>query len=661
MSYTSISDCKNRELCKFYYKADKHNLSIFIAETLIFSMCRELLKPNSKSVAAGEMIVGCKANKPCKFFVGREKEIEQLHSLITNNNCVFVEGIGGIGKSEFVKKYVQLYKNEYTNIIYLRYNGNLKNMIADIQFLTDAEEDDSEERFRKHYKFLKSLRDDTLIIVDNFDTILENEKFFDDFINNEYKVIFTTRSSFEDYERLQIDKIRDDEQILSIINYFYTVNDENRSVLLSIAGTVYRHTLSVEMAARLLKSSNITPEKLLSKLIKNSIKLDSEEKIQIKKDSKTSKNTYYNHLHTLFRLFDLTEKQKYIMMNFCFVSISGIEKSLFLKWIKEQTANDINDLIELGLIKCEDSWIYINPVIREVVMTELEPTVTACKAVIDGIKAECIVYGSDKYYYLTMLEFVENIIDFIKIDDFEIFMSLLEQSFCYAEKYKELWIMRKIIRTMDLNIRAGLVQNIRYKALFYMFKAQHAVVKYTNVYDKAAEFIEKAIDIIGKNPEKEYKHLLSNLYSNLGFYKQVENKYNHMEILNCYERAYQLLEETDELYSYDGYILAKKIAECYAVSGNFKKAVDILELFAEYFKPPYIPQNYYEYIRCCQKEKFNSLLEYAELIEVIGALKNKIGQNTNFERKTAMKIYNAVFENNSNKLIEYKEAIKLLK
>ena len=64
-----------------------------------------------------------------------------------------------------------------------------------------------------------------------------------------------------------------------------------------------------------------------------------------------------------------------------------------------------------------------------------------------------------------------------------------------------------------------------------------------------------------------------------------------MEILNCYEKAYQLLKETDELYSYDGYVLTKKIAECYAVSGNIKKAVEVLEQFAEYFKPYYIPQN----------------------------------------------------------------------
>lgn len=141
----------------------------------------------------------------------------------------------------------------------------------------------------------------------------------------------------------------------------------------------------------------------------------------------------------------------------------------------------------------------------------------------------------------------------------------------------------------------------------------------------------------------------------------MQNKYNNMEILNCYEIAYQLLKETDELYSYDGYILAKKIAECYAVSSNIKMAVEVLEQFAEYFKPYYIPENYSEYIECCQKEKFNSLLQYAELLEVIGILKSKINQNIDIERRTALKIYNAVFENQPDKLAEHIEIIKLLK
>jgi len=72
LSDTSISDGKNRELYKFYDKTDKHTLSVFITETLIFSMCRELLNPKFRSVAA-EVIFECKANKSCKFFVDKDK------------------------------------------------------------------------------------------------------------------------------------------------------------------------------------------------------------------------------------------------------------------------------------------------------------------------------------------------------------------------------------------------------------------------------------------------------------------------------------------------------------------------------------------------------------------------------------------------------------
>ena len=77
---TSISEGKKEKLCK-YYKKDKYSLSLFIAEVLIFSMCREKSKLKIKSPIADEIIIGCKANKPCKFFVGRDKEIEKLHSL----------------------------------------------------------------------------------------------------------------------------------------------------------------------------------------------------------------------------------------------------------------------------------------------------------------------------------------------------------------------------------------------------------------------------------------------------------------------------------------------------------------------------------------------------------------------------------------------------
>ena len=40
--------------------------------------------------------------KPCRYFCGREKEIEQLHELLVKERKVFLHGIAGIGKSELV-------------------------------------------------------------------------------------------------------------------------------------------------------------------------------------------------------------------------------------------------------------------------------------------------------------------------------------------------------------------------------------------------------------------------------------------------------------------------------------------------------------------------------------------------------------------------------
>ena len=49
--------------------------------------------------------------KPCRHFVGRESEIENLHECLENNSKVFLYGIPGIGKSELAKAYAKNIKN----------------------------------------------------------------------------------------------------------------------------------------------------------------------------------------------------------------------------------------------------------------------------------------------------------------------------------------------------------------------------------------------------------------------------------------------------------------------------------------------------------------------------------------------------------------------
>ncbi len=105
-----------------------------------------------------------------------------------------MNGIGGIGKSEFVKAFARDYRKDFTNILYFNYDTDLKNLITDIDFSDDRPEDSDDEKFKRHNRYLRSLKDDTLIVIDNFDTTASDEELLDVAMKYKCKVIFTTRS-----------------------------------------------------------------------------------------------------------------------------------------------------------------------------------------------------------------------------------------------------------------------------------------------------------------------------------------------------------------------------------------------------------------------------------------------------------------------------------
>lgn len=129
---------------------------------------KKLLAAGNLSPVLTDFVMGNDVPRPCRHFCGRSEEIEVLHSLLEKERKVFLSGIAGIGKSELAKAYALQYKKEYTNILYLTYSGDLKQDITDMDFADDLPQDSDEERFRKHNRFLRSLKEDTLMIVDNF-------------------------------------------------------------------------------------------------------------------------------------------------------------------------------------------------------------------------------------------------------------------------------------------------------------------------------------------------------------------------------------------------------------------------------------------------------------------------------------------------------------
>lgn len=183
ISDMSISEQKRTELTHGYPYNDKAYIADFFGRVIIFAINRKFEKRNNKLLTTSGMLSPMVSDvifdgalpKQCKYFCGRDNEISKLHELLSDMNKIFINGIAGIGKSEFVKAYANIHKKDYTNILYFNYTESLQNMIADMDFADDMPDDDNSVRFKKHNRFLRSLKEDTLIIIDNFNTSASKE------------------------------------------------------------------------------------------------------------------------------------------------------------------------------------------------------------------------------------------------------------------------------------------------------------------------------------------------------------------------------------------------------------------------------------------------------------------------------------------------------
>lgn len=88
---------------------------------------KSLLTAEILSPVVADYIYENEVPKPCRFFCGRDRELETLHEELIVGGRVFIHGI------------------------------------ADIDFSDDLLEESRDERFRRHNRFLRSLKEDPLM------------------------------------------------------------------------------------------------------------------------------------------------------------------------------------------------------------------------------------------------------------------------------------------------------------------------------------------------------------------------------------------------------------------------------------------------------------------------------------------------------------------
>ena len=584
MNDISISDTKKSELTELYPPQNPTVTADFISAVLLFGMERKFQKRDTKLLTSGtlspiaaDLIMSGAVPAPCKHFCGRDNEISEMHTLLENHSKIFITGLAGIGKSEFVKAYAKMYRKSYTNILYFTYPRSLQALIEDIDFADDLPTDDNTIRFKKHNRFLRSLKPDTLLIIDNFNTTAANEPQLDILMKYNCKILFTTRSRFEVGYTYELNEISDLESLVSLASYFYTDTSNQRPTVESIIETIHRHTLLVELSARLLQTGILEPSEILARLSESTAAPVASDKISITKDGHTKKATYHNHIKTLFSLFSLSDEMQSVMRYATFIPAIGIRSRLFAKLISLETMDTINDLIEIGFIQNpEMDRIALHPLVQEIIISDLTPDTENCRPLIDNIHRTCLQHGNDIPYYSALFAIIENIADKITVCDKTDYLLFIEDAFAYMEKYRYASGMKKLVSVMtDLLSDNFGTQNDR--ALLLNNQASCEGLLNGN-YKKAIDLEKRAINLCAPT---DNPLLAANLHMNLGYLYQADGKTDLAK--PSMETAMQIIVEVNAP-THDFIIMSRNYARLLAETGEARRAISALQKCADFVK-----------------------------------------------------------------------------
>ena len=436
----TISDEVKQKLTQDYPCSDDEGKAIFISSVLCFAMERnfvkrdintqKLLMSGSLSPVIGEYVFNSEVPPPCRHFCGRDTELEDIHQLLSQHGKLFVQGIPGIGKSEVAKSYAQKYKKEYTNTLYIPYSGSLKNNIANLDFADDFDDTATiDDRFRKHNRFLRRLKEDTLIIIDNFNTVPANEDILFVVLKYRCHILFTTRSRFDDYHTYTIEELSE-ESLLNLMEKFYPEAEQHIPILKDIIETVHRHTFAVELSARLLKIGLLEPRELLDKLREEKVSMDDANTIGMTKDGTSSKATYYDHIRTLFALYKLSTNESLVLQNLSLAPDSGIPSKLFALLLNLKNMNSVNNLVEKGFVEARPGRIIaLHPMIQEVALIETKPSFIKCATLVRSLEFICLCEGFDFPFNHQLISLIMSVIKLIEKDDKENYIIFLQSVF----------------------------------------------------------------------------------------------------------------------------------------------------------------------------------------------------------------------------------------
>lgn len=310
--------------------------------------------------------------------VGRQTEIRALRCWYdcADSPCLFVSGMGGIGKSTLVRAFLNQHRESFDNVLYLSYNGSLLRTLTDdnIAFISTVEKspkENLEEYYRRKLRAFREIVTGTasLLVIDNYPGEINQD--LADIIDIGWKVILIGRKApaSKDYSELRVDALADQADLYQLFesNLDAKLQGDDYLHLDNIIRQVDGHTLVLELIAKQVSSSYLTMAEASQLVDTHGFSGMAAEKIVYRKDSSAYPETLRNIITALFEADHLSGKMKNLLKVMSLLDSTGIDIRLLHDILSIENKDDANTLIRDGWMLLNEKTISLHPVIQETV------------------------------------------------------------------------------------------------------------------------------------------------------------------------------------------------------------------------------------------------------------------------------------------------------
>lgn len=538
---------------------------------------------------------------PKSIFLGREKELEQIKEIFdSGERILFLQGIGGIGKTQIAKQYAKRNRDKYDTIIYATYNSTIVELVSSqVSFkiepsftrriLDDGSQENDLSFFSRKLSLIRDITNErTLIIIDNFDVM--DDEHFAELLDAKYKLLITTRCDYSRlYPTIKIEPLDSIEQLRRVFleNYQGYMVDEDDEHLDELIKMVNRHTYTIELIAQHMENSGQTTEEMIEVLRHEGI-VSLNESVGSAADSY---NVAYQNLLKMFKVFNLNYEEKKMLQILSLMPLSGVNAKDLRNWLGVSALKIIKGLENGSWIVSSSDGIALHPIIRDVVRVELpidgSDADDFLKAFNETIKEEKSWHFpiNTKFYYGDIANEIITVLDKINARTYELYRNT-ELLFSFGAKpAKSIELCERLFNySKDIHGENSFeCANFAFQAGWsYLFNRQ--LVDSINQSRKWFDISYKIFSLLELHTIDEfavYGHLLSHICRIYILTYNVTNNENDLKTAFDYgeqtlKNAKEHLNEGTPYYSRLA-VAYMQLAEVYIASKEYENALTLLD------------------------------------------------------------------------------------